>query len=191
VRASEGLLTLVPRVRATIGQRALIAAGGIGNGPSAAAALAAGADAVCVGTRLIASEESEAHAEYKSRLIAAQPEDTVVTELFGPEWPGAPMRVLANRAVRRAKAPSKDPRPTLEHIGETQVFGSRYLMPLHSAILPSRHTSGDFDEMCFAAGESVGFVTQVEPAAAIVREIMNGATRALGATCSGVLHHSE
>jgi NAD(P)H-dependent flavin oxidoreductase YrpB (nitropropane dioxygenase family) len=186
VRASEGLLTLVPRVRAAIGERALIAAGGIGDGPSAAAALAAGADAVCVGTRLVASEESEAHAEYKSRLAAAEPGDTAVTELFGPEWPGAPMRVLVNRAVRRAGAPSKDQGRLPEHIGETQVFGNRYAMPLHSAILPTRHTTGDFDEMCLAAGESVGFVTQIEPAAAIVGRIMNDAARPLEATRTGV-----
>jgi len=38
-----------------------------------------------VGTRLVASEESAAHREYKIRLLASEVEDTVITAVFGPE----------------------------------------------------------------------------------------------------------
>ena len=40
---------------------------------------------VCVGTRLVAREESAAHREYKIRLLASEVEDTVITAVFGPE----------------------------------------------------------------------------------------------------------
>ena len=111
MRATESLLTLLPRLSSIAADRPLIAAGGIADGRAAAAAFVAGASAVCVGTRLAASEESAAHLEYKMRLVASQPEDTVITTLFGPEWPGAPMRVLINNAVRRALAPAAERSP--------------------------------------------------------------------------------
>jgi len=71
----------------------------------AAAAFAAGANAVCVGTRLVAREKRAAHREYKIRLVTSEFEDTVIATVFDPEWPGAPMRVLMNTAVPRALAP--------------------------------------------------------------------------------------
>jgi len=70
-----------------------------------AAAFAAEANAVCVGTRLVAREERAAHREYKIRLVTSEFEDTVIATVFDPEWPGAPMRALMNTAVRRALAP--------------------------------------------------------------------------------------
>jgi enoyl-[acyl-carrier protein] reductase II len=132
-----------------------------------------------VGTRLVASEESAAHPEYKMRLVAAQSEDTIITTVFGPEWPDASMRVLMNNAIRRALGPPAERSPAPSTIGETTVFGRQYQMPLNSSILPTVHMHGDFDEMCFAAGAGLSFVTKVEPAAEIVRDIMDGAARQL------------
>lgn len=60
----------------------------------ARAALAAGALAVVVGTRFVASAESAANEGYKMRLTEAQARDTVLTELFDVGWPQSPHRVL-------------------------------------------------------------------------------------------------
>jgi hypothetical protein len=49
---------------------------------SALAALAAGASAVVMGTRFVASDECDAHPHYKASLLAAEGRDTVLTELF-------------------------------------------------------------------------------------------------------------
>ena len=57
----------------------MIAAGGISTGAQMAAALAVGACAVIVGTRLIATEEAGASAAYKQAVVAAGPEDIVTT----------------------------------------------------------------------------------------------------------------
>jgi enoyl-[acyl-carrier protein] reductase II len=179
VRASLGLLPLLRMVKKTAHGIPLIAAGGIGDGQTAAAALAAGADAICVGTRLVATRESEAHDEYKARLVRAEADDTVVTDLFGPEWPNAPMRVVKNRAVERAFSGAKPP-PT-KTIGQTKIFGQPYAMPLHSAMLATRATTGDFEEMCLAAGVSVGGVTAVTPAQTVVESLMAEAAEALAA----------
>lgn len=57
----------------------IIAAGGISTGEQMAAALAVGACAVVVGTRLIATEEADASQAYKEAVVSAGPEDIVIT----------------------------------------------------------------------------------------------------------------
>ena len=73
----------------------VLAAGGIGTGKAMAAALAAGADGVRVGTRFVAATEAGAHPTYVAALIAAQAEDTEYTAAFSVGWRNAPHRVPA------------------------------------------------------------------------------------------------
>ncbi len=54
--------------------------GGIGDGAGVAAALAAGADMACMGTRFIACDESLAGSEYKQAVVAASIEDIVLSD---------------------------------------------------------------------------------------------------------------
>ena len=70
-------LILVPQVVEAV-RLPVIAAGGIGNGRGLAAALALGAVGVQVGTRFLASEESEVTPAYKKALQLARDTDTVV-----------------------------------------------------------------------------------------------------------------
>jgi NAD(P)H-dependent flavin oxidoreductase YrpB (nitropropane dioxygenase family) len=63
-----------------------------GDPASARAALAAGAVAVVMGTRFVASDECDAHPGYKARLLRAEARDTVLTELFDVGWPASPHR---------------------------------------------------------------------------------------------------
>lgn len=58
----------------------IIAAGGISTGAQMAAAMAVGACAVVVGTRLIATTESRAPVAYKKAVVKAGPEDIVCTD---------------------------------------------------------------------------------------------------------------
>ena len=90
---APGRLDAVPSVP-------VVAAGGIADGRTVAAALALGADAVWVGTRLLASFEAYAHPQYKDRIVAAGVEDTARHLIFGPEFPDASTRGLRNRVVR-------------------------------------------------------------------------------------------
>jgi NAD(P)H-dependent flavin oxidoreductase YrpB (nitropropane dioxygenase family) len=145
-----------------------------------AAALALGAEGVWVGTRLIASQEAHAHDEYKRRVVAARECDIARTCIFGPEWPDAPMRVIRNRVVNEwagndTKTPPQ-PNPP-QSIGTTTLGGEQYRMPKFAAILPTPETSGDFEEMCLAAGESAGLVHEIKPAGQIVHEMIAEAER--------------
>ena len=173
-RGTTGLFTLLPRMVDAVNPVPVVAAGGIADGRGMAAALCLGAAGVCVGTRLVATVESNAHDEYKRRIIEATEEDIARTCIFGPEWPDGPMRVIRNRVVREwagndAKTPPQPDPP--QTIGKTLLGGREYLMPKFSAILPTPDTTGDFEEMCLAAGESAALVTTIGSAQAIVQTI--------------------
>ena len=106
VRGQVGLVPLLPTVVEAVTPVPVIAAGGIVDGRGLAAALALGADGVWVGTRFVASEESEAHADYKKRLLAASQADAIYTEIFHVGWPpNSPHRVLRNPLTDGSSAP--------------------------------------------------------------------------------------
>lgn len=73
------ILIFVPYLRSKTGLP-VIAAGGVSTGAQMAAAMALGACAVVVGTRLIATTESRAKDEYKRAVVSARPEDIVCTD---------------------------------------------------------------------------------------------------------------
>lgn len=163
VRGTLGLLPLLDAVLASVAVP-VIAAGGIGTGRAMAAALAAGADAVRVGTRLVAAEEADAHPAYVSALIAAQPEDTVLTQTFSVGWPDAPHRVL-RACVTAAEAFAG------ETVGSQVRGGERRAVGHFASTSIIRDTTGTLEAMPHWAGQSVGAVTRVQPAAEIVREL--------------------
>src|ERR1700742_1272663 len=68
-RSTTGLFTLLPRMVDAVNPAPVIAAGEIADGRGMAAALCLGAAGVCVGTRLIATIEANAHDEYKRRVV--------------------------------------------------------------------------------------------------------------------------
>ncbi len=166
-------LSLVGMIRSQVSQTCLVlAAGGIADGTSLVRALAAGADGGWMGPRFVAAAESYAHPDYKARLAAAKSRDaTAFTTAFGPEWPGPQQRVLVNTAVA-------DPTSTTPAvIGTTTLFpgvvDAPYTMPNHSAVIPTRATVGDLDQMDMPAGsESILAVTGVQSAADIIAEVV-------------------
>ena len=81
-RAAAATFSLLPAVIDAVPSVPVVAAGGIADGRTVAAALALGADAVWVGTRLLASFEANAHPQYKDRVVAAGVEDTARHLIF-------------------------------------------------------------------------------------------------------------
>lgn len=190
------LRALLPRVLDAVHPTLVLAAGGIADGEAAFRALLAGADGVWVGTRLVASTEAFAHAEYKARLVAAGAHAVATTTMFGPEYPGRSYGVLRNRIVeefagREDRIPVPPPPPAM--IGKTVLFPltarQSYVMPKFSAIVPTPDTVGDLEEMGLPAGAGVAAVRDVRPAAQIVHAMMadarGHAVRALTAAASG------
>ncbi|MGH9083039.1 MAG: NAD(P)H-dependent flavin oxidoreductase [Acidimicrobiales bacterium] len=172
VRGEIGLLVLLDQVLAAI-DVPVVAAGGIGSARAMAAVLAAGAAGARVGTRFVVAEEADAHPAYVDALIAAEPEDTVVTTTFSVEWPDAPHRVLQS-CIDAAEAMPGDPAGHIE-----LDDGRRLGVPRRSVLPPGRHTTGAVGAMAQYAGQSVGSVRARQPAGDIVRELAGGAERLL------------
>ena len=171
VRGRVGLLPLLNAVLDAV-DVPVIAAGGIGTARDVAAALAAGAAGVRVGTRFVAAPECDAHPEYVAALVAAGAEDTVLTERFSVMWPDAPHRVLRSAVAAAETCPD-------DVVGEMELGGSRQPLPRFAVACPTRTTTGTIAAMALYAGESVGAVRGVMPAADIVHELMDGAERLL------------
>lgn len=142
----------------------VIAAGGIGDARGVAAALAAGAAGVRMGTRFLAAAESAVHPIYREALIAASAADTVLTDEFREGWPDVRSwaRVLRSslEAARRFDG---------NVVGEFTIGGMTEPIPRFGVPMPLATSTGSVEAMAMYAGESVRFVRSVEPAATIVQ----------------------
>jgi enoyl-[acyl-carrier protein] reductase II len=74
-------MVLLPLVRSRV-DVPIIAAGGITDGRSMAAAFALGAEAVQMGTRMVSAAESPVHDNWKAAIVAAAETDTVFLNRF-------------------------------------------------------------------------------------------------------------
>jgi len=145
-----------------------------------AAALSRGADAVWCGTRFLASREADAHEGYKARVVDAGKDCTAITTVFGPEWPGQPIRALVNAAVRTAdgRVEAALAEAAGQLIGTTILGGQTVPVPRYSAILPTRAFDADLEWACLTAGECAAGIESVESVRAIIEGMMNEARRA-------------
>jgi NAD(P)H-dependent flavin oxidoreductase YrpB (nitropropane dioxygenase family) len=173
VRGTTPLAEFLPAVRAVVDDRvddrvAVVASGGIGTAADVRRALEAGADAVRVGTRFIATVESEAHDVYVDRLIESEAGDTIVTGRFDVGWPDAPVRVLAS-ALAAAEAAPEGIVATI-----TGADGSVTEVPRFATPSPTRSTVGNLEAMALYAGTSVGAVTRRATVDEVVAELSEG-----------------
>jgi nitronate monooxygenase len=157
------LLPLLDQVLAAV-PVPVLAAGGIGTRAEAEAALGAGAAGVRIGTRFVASEESEAHPAWKRALVEARPGESVLTRRFSTGVPELPHRVLRS-SLTAAEAHQG------EYVGEIDHNGRRVQVPLFASNAPTRDATGAVGAMPFYAGRSIAAVDAVMPAAEIVAEL--------------------
>jgi enoyl-[acyl-carrier protein] reductase II len=160
----------------------VIAAGGIGSPRAMAAALAAGAAGVRLGTRFVASAEADFHPAYKAALVAARPGDTVLTGAFAELWPDAPHRVLRS-AIDAARA---HPGPV---VGTMSAGAERIDVPRFAGFAPVADAEGDIAAMALFAGEGVGEIAEILPAGEIVRDFATRAAALLRAAAPVDLPH--
>ena len=145
----------------------VIAAGGIADGRGVAAAFMLGACGVQMGTRFLSAEECSIHPVYKERILKANDLCTMVT---GKRL-GHPVRSLRTNFARNyAKA-------------EYGGMDDEALEALGSGALRKAVVEGDLEKGCFLSGQVAAMVNKIQPAAEIVREVIEGAEPVLkGAT---------
>ena len=86
-------LCLIPQAKKLLNKIPLIAAGGIYDGKTAAAAIFLGADGILMGTRFLASKECIVSEAYKKKIIEATADEIEVVL----RWTGHPLRVIKNQ----------------------------------------------------------------------------------------------
>ena len=173
VWGQTGLTALVPAVVDACGDCPVIAAGSIADGRGLAAALMLGASGAMIGTALAVAEESGAHLAYKQALIDSSDDDTVLGTIFDVGWPNAPSRVLRNETVR---ALEQEGSPERRATDEPVAFTAQGTpIPRFSSMPPTEGVTGDVTGMALYAGQGVGLVRRVEPAALIISRIVEEA----------------
>ncbi len=168
--ASRTTLDIVPAViDLAAGRVPLVAAGGIADGRGLAAMMMLGASGVLMGTRFYASIEADGADEAKRRICAANAGETIRGVV--PDWSRnifwpAPFtgRTLINDHVRRW---------TGHEVALMQKVGAV------SAEYFAARAAGNFDIAAVFAGESVGLIHDIPPAAEIVERIVTEAEQLL------------
>ena len=155
-----GTLSIVAEVASIAGDTPIIAAGGITTGRHLAAALCLGASGVWTGTLWLACRESDIDMIIKERLVASTAADTVWSDSIS----GFTMRVLKCPWTEEWKNPDA-PRP----------LTSPYQMILSSDYIQGANDARRGDLMTEAAGQGVGFVTEMLPARQIVSDMVEEA----------------
>ena len=151
-------MNLVPQVTDVI-SISVIAAGGLADGRGMAAAFALGAEGVQVGTRFVCAAESNVHINYKEKIIESNDRATVVTG----RSTGHPVRGLKNKLSKEFEELEKRG----ASVEELEKLGTG---KLRLAVV-----EGDTKWGSLMAGQSAGLVRKIEPAAAIIEDIINGA----------------
>jgi enoyl-[acyl-carrier protein] reductase II len=154
-------MVLVPQVVEAV-SIPVVAAGGIIDARGIVAAMALGAQAVQMGTRFLTASETQIHMNVKNEVIRAKDRDTIVTG----RSTGHPVRVIKNKLSRELERLDMENKPEeLEKMGTGKM---RLAMQ-----------EGDVEWGSLMCGQGAGLVRKVQPAAEIIRELMDGVDRTI------------
>lgn len=137
----------------------VVAAGGIADGRGVAAAFMLGACAVQMGTRFLCAEECTIHPTYREKILSATDLCTTVT---GKRL-GHPVRSLRTQFARDYTKAEYGGMPDDE------------LEALGNGVLRLAVQEGDLKKGCFLSGQVAAMVKKVQPAAEIIKEVMDEA----------------
>jgi len=156
-------LPLVPQVVDAVGDRVpVVAAGGIFDGRGLAAALALGADGIWVGTRFIATPEARGVLGYKEKLLASREDQTTVSRAYS----GKTMRVVRNEFTDYYETHPEELKKFPEQLAVAYGGGTMHLGG------DSLTEGVDVDRECYPAGQGVGAIGELVPAAELVRRFV-------------------
>lgn len=141
----------------------VIAAGGIADGRGVAASFMLGACGVQMGTRFLSAKECTIHPNYKEKIIKATDLCTMVT---GKRL-GHPVRSLRTQFARNYSKAEYGGMPDDE------------LEALAAGALRIAVQEGDAEKGCFLSGQCAAMVKKEQPAAEIIKEVIESAEQVL------------
>lgn len=160
-----GKLTTMTLVRQVVESISIpvIAAGGIADGRGAAAAFMLGAEAIQVGTRFVVAKESNAHQNFKDKILKAKDIDTVVSA----QVVGHPVRSLKNKLTSAYAKAEKEFLSDRKSAGDIEEMGAG---ALRNAVV-----DGDVEHGSVMAGQIAGLVQKEESCQDIIEDLFYGA----------------
>uniref|UniRef100_UPI0027DB0FAD enoyl-[acyl-carrier-protein] reductase FabK n=1 Tax=Streptococcus uberis TaxID=1349 RepID=UPI0027DB0FAD len=160
-----GKLTTMTLVRQVVESISIpvIAAGGIADGRGAAAAFMLGAEAIQVGTRFVVAKESNAHQNFKDKILKAKDIDTVVSA----QVVGHPVRSLKNKLTSAYAKAEKEFLVDRKSAGDIEEMGAG---ALRNAVV-----DGDVEHGSVMAGQIAGLVQKEESCQDIIEDLFYGA----------------
>ena len=165
-------MVLIPQVCEAVNVP-VVAAGGITDGRSMAAAFALGAEAILMGTRILSSVESPVHHNWKDAIVKADSTDTVFLNRSGP---GPALRALRTDRTTR-----------LQKDGIKNIFGE-------FASTQDVYFGGNLEAGIALTGQVAGRITEIKPVKQIFDETLkefDEVTGRLAALSAGQLPHSK
>lgn len=164
-----GKLTTMTLVRQVVDAVSIpvIAAGGIADGYGAAAAFMLGAEAIQIGTRFVVAKESNAHPNYKEKVLKAKDIDTVVSASVV----GHSVRSLKNKLTTAYAHAEKEFLAGTRSADEVEELGAG---ALRNAVV-----DGDVVNGSVMAGQIAGLVQKEETCQEIVEDLVTGARKAI------------
>jgi enoyl-[acyl-carrier protein] reductase II len=158
-------MVLLPLVRSKV-DVPIIAAGGMLDGPTMAAAFALGAEGIQMGTRMVSSVESPVHDNWKQAVVAAAETDTVMLNRHNSP---------ALRALRTQRTEA------LEFDTEQNAMG------LFGRAM-DLYFGGDMEAAIALGGQVAGRIDEVRPVADIIRDCAEECLVVLGDLATRYLH---
>jgi len=143
-------MVLIPQVCEAV-DIPVVAAGGITDGRSMAAAFALGAEGILMGTRILSSAESTVHSNWKDAIVRADSTDTVFLNRSGP---GPALRALRTERTTR-----------LQKEGIENIFGE-------FAGTADVYFGGDLEAGIALTGQVAGRIKDVKPVKQIFDETL-------------------
>jgi len=145
----------------------IIAAGGVVEGKQMAAMLALGADGVSVGTRFIASKESEVDQSYKDAILKSTPEDIVMTNRVS----GIPASVIRTPYVEKVGTQLPWLVDQLQKFPKTKKMTQALIHLWGSKSLETAATRPTWKTV-WSAGQGVGLIDELQSCEDIVSSLV-------------------
>jgi len=161
-------LILLQQIRKLFPDLPTIACGGFATGEGLAAALSLGAGAIAMGSRFIASKQSEFHENYKALVPPGKPQDTdLFTGSFGP------IRLYKNEYALAHPAPQTK---------EAMIAYEKSLTPevlARDAGAYDRVYKGDTTTGAVLLGQSIGIIDSIDDVDDIIKRVIKEAEAAI------------
>ena len=139
----------------------VVLAGGMGTGRQLIAALALGADAMLLATRMVVAEEIWAHTNYKQHLTEIGPDATrIIMSIFGDN-----SRVISNDSAKAVLE--------LEEKGVTDY--EAYRPHVQGILQREAYEDGDWTKGTSSVGQSVAFAGDIQPVEVIFDNLISEA----------------